>query len=172
MIVLQWRKMKEIRKYNNETFNWLLLSAPVIYTKTTSDKIDQLTQLLSSFIQTFTNSNKEIQRKPSAIHDLYLSEDEILNNHLGDDDPLHCLDIITPALSGSTAAIDQQDDDFQKALLDLARSFYDEEKGDPLSAYLANILNHSLRCRPRDKYVKTTASKIKFPSNVENMKVH
>lgn len=90
---------------------------------------------------------------------------------VGDCDPLDCLDdVIKPAeTSGGTS---MEDDDFQRALADLAGSFLDEEEqGEPLSENLANIHNSSLRRRPSDDKVKATAAKLNLPSNVGNLKV-
>lgn len=67
---------------------------------------------------------------------------------------------------------DQWEDVFQTALEDLAGSFLSEEdKGDPLSSKLADLLNPSLRRRPSDDNVKATAAKIKLPDNIGNFKV-
>lgn len=90
---------------------------------------------------------------------------------MGDCDPMDSLDdVITPAQASGMTSI--EDDDFQRALADLAGSFQGkEEQGDPLSEKLANILNSSLRRRPSDDKVKATAAKILLPSNVGNLKV-
>lgn len=57
-------------------------------------------------------------------------------------------------------------------MADLASSFLgEEEKGHQWSNKLANILNQSLHCYPRDDNIKATSAKVKLPNSVENLKV-
>lgn len=102
-----------------------------------------------------------------GFHDVS-SEDDLPD---GDSDPMDELDGLLPSAQPcSNVGIAQEDDAFQSILDDLAGSFLSkEEKGDPLSDKLANILNQSLRRRPIDENVKATAAKVKFPNNVDNL---
>ena len=139
--------------------------APVIMA---SDKLDKLTQLLSGFIENFTYNETETGNQSVEPS---LSDGKITELDVGDCDPLDCLDdVITPVQTSGVTSM--EDDDFQRALADLAGSFHGEEEQDePISEKLANILNSSLRRRLSDDKVKATAAKIKLPSNVGNLKV-
>lgn len=89
--------------------------------------LDQLTQLLSSFIANLPHSTGNGAREQCVgsvfrFHDLALSDCEIPEADGGDNDPLDCLDdVITPTFPSTSIAIDQKDD-FQQVLDDLTGS--------------------------------------------------
>ena len=132
--------------------------------------MDRLSLLLSSLIdrldKTPTQPVESLVASTdfSGFHALSSSEEEEGQIQDSQPDPLDNLDLLAPD--------ETVDDDFVKALQDFSGNFYgEEEKGEPLSARLAAILNSSLRRRPQTDSVKATCASVKIPSNVPNLAV-
>lgn len=142
-------------------------------------ELGRLSSLLSGLIEKLDKSAAP-QVSPgnsagfSGFHNLSSSDEEdgeILEypSQQSVSDPLDDLDTFT---ASQTPVEPVADVAFQKALEEFAGHFHGEEElGDPLSERLASILNVSLRRRPSSDSVKVTCEKIKFPSNVPNLKV-
>ncbi|MPC65280.1 hypothetical protein E2C01_059413 [Portunus trituberculatus] len=100
----------------------------------------------------------------SGFHALSSSEEEEGQIQASQPDPLDDLDQL--------ARDENVNEDFMKALEEFSGNFYgEEEKGEPLLARLATILNASLRRRPQADSVKSTCGSIKLLSNVPNLTV-
>ena len=132
--------------------------------------MDRLSTLLSGLIDRLDKVPAQPMQSPvpgtdfSGFHTLSSSEEEEGQIQASQPDPLDDLNQLAPD--------ETVDEDFLKALQDFSGNFYgEEEKGEPLSARLANILNSSLRRRPQGDSVKSTCASIKFPSNVPNLSV-
>lgn len=151
-----------------------------VHASASEHKFDLLTDLLHGLIEKMdkriTPSASPSHRGVSGVHDLSPSDsydDEISDGAVIDPDPLDDLEAITHCQSVTQPDVTADDDaDFLKALTELSDNFLGEEaKGDPISDRLATIVNASLRRRPVTDSVKATASKIKLPCNVPNLKV-
>ncbi|MPC82980.1 hypothetical protein E2C01_077669 [Portunus trituberculatus] len=125
-----------------------------------SAAIDRLSTLLSGLIDRL---DKAPAQPVDGFHALSSSEEEEGQIQASQPDPLD-LDQL--------ACDENVDEDFMKALEEFSGNFYgEEEKGEPLSARLATILNSSLRHRPQADSVKSTCGLIKLPSNIPNLTV-
>ncbi|MPC42355.1 hypothetical protein E2C01_035976 [Portunus trituberculatus] len=99
----------------------------------------------------------------SGFHDLSASETDEVPVQCPPN-PLEDLDTFGATSLPDLDSAGYSDSDFLKALDDLSHHFHGkEEKGDPLSARLAAILNVSLRRRPMSEGIRNTCSKIKLP---------
>ena len=132
--------------------------------------MDRLSSLLSGLIDRLDKVPAQPVESPvtgtdfSGFHVLSSSEEEEGQIRASQPDPLDALDQLAPD--------ETVDEDFMKALQVFSGNFYgEEEKGEPLSARLATILNSSLRRRPQTDSVKSTCASIKLPSNVPNLSV-
>ena len=132
--------------------------------------LDRLSTLVSGLIDKLDKTparqggSMDTGTEFSGFHALSSSDDEAGVVPPSQPDPLDGLDELSRD--------EDVDEDFLKALGDLSGHFHgEEEKGDPLSDWLANILNASLHRRPVSESVKLTCGKIKLPSNVPNLAV-
>ena len=143
----------------------------------TTEQLDRLGDVISGLITRLENPGTSAPQGDtsdfSGFHDLSASEtDEPEVPAQLPPDPLEDLDTFGAAPPPDLDSAGDNDHDFLKALDDLSHHFHgEEEKGDPLSARLADILNVSLRRRPTSEGIRNTCAKIKLPSNVPNLSV-
>ena len=102
-----------------------------------------------------------------------VNSDYVLGTQVGEtdegEDPLSGL--FSPPELGSDPEV-KDNSNFVQTIEDLAAIFHDDDEVDvALPEALAKALNTTLRKRPVDEKVKSLASKIKTPVNVQNFKV-
>ena len=141
----------------------------------TTEQLDRLGAVISGLITRLENPGTSVPQGGvsdfSGFHDLSASETDEVPAQCPPD-PLEDLDTFGAAPMPDLDSAGDSDSDFLQALDDLSHHFHgEEEKGDPLSARLAAILNASLRRRPTSEGIRNTCSKIKLPSNVPNLTV-
>ena len=136
--------------------------------RATDARIDDLYRMMHCFMQKMVGEDEEHDEREDA-HRMSDSDDgEISDN----DDPFDQLSVVINNMSDPAVKTHDTGDDYNQVLADLAASFhYEEEKGEALGDDLAKILNATLRKKPIDSNVKTTASQIKLPVNVPNLTV-